>query len=154
MGTINGMGTMYYGWCHNEDGTAEATKWFVFIFLPIIPLKTHKLQLLHNPDDEKTVSPTQVLGAILPHKEISDSYTILEVLPLNWNSVIKTYAKAFIGMPLLLGVPLAIIILIFKLIKNYDSISFWFINIGILVWIGYAFAAIATIFHRSRGGRK
>jgi len=38
MTTTNGIGTTFYDWSKREDGSAEATDWFVVFFLPVFPL--------------------------------------------------------------------------------------------------------------------
>lgn len=38
MATINGFGTTRYDWSKRDDGSADATEWFVVFFLPVFPL--------------------------------------------------------------------------------------------------------------------
>jgi len=51
MSTVNGFGTLYYGWRARPDGTAEATRWFVAAFFPVIPLYQHRIRVLNTRDD-------------------------------------------------------------------------------------------------------
>ena len=32
MSTLNGFGTLFYGWRHQADGTATATRWLNFLW--------------------------------------------------------------------------------------------------------------------------
>ncbi len=99
MGTINGFGTTYYGWQHREEGKAEAAKWFVVLFLPVFPIKRHLLRILRDPDSEPTVSAKEFVQVISPHKEIRDYFHVLEELPLDKQSVLKTLFKAYLLLP-------------------------------------------------------
>ncbi len=45
MSTLNGIGTLYYDWQANHDSTANATRWFVVFFLPVIPLQRVRLRV-------------------------------------------------------------------------------------------------------------
>ena len=44
MSTINGIGTKFLGECeHHADGSYIATRWFTFVYLPVIPLYSARI---------------------------------------------------------------------------------------------------------------
>lgn len=156
MSTISGFGTMFYGWQHAEDGTAEVTQWAVALFLPVFPIKSLRIKMLNDPDAEPVVSVGSVLIAASPHKELQDSYQVIERLPLRRDSVLRTLARAYLLLPLLLFAPLPLILLLGWALQSWKSTDWFLYLMGILLcsWAGYFFAAIATVIHRARGGRK
>lgn len=75
--TVNMIGTTYYGMRILPDGTYITTKWFVFIYVPIIP-----------------VASVRVLEASPPHGGVGfygQSMTVQRV-PLDKGMVFKMYA--------------------------------------------------------------
>ncbi|MDR2407559.1 MAG: hypothetical protein LBE13_05555, partial [Bacteroidales bacterium] len=75
---INGIGTRLYGHADEQsDGTYTATKWVVFIFIPIIPLRSYRVfskedgvlsteyQLMPIPLDKKQVLKTYLITAAI-----------------------------------------------------------------------------------------
>ena len=57
MSTVNGFGTLYYGWKARPDGTAEATRWIVAALFPVIPLCRHRIRVLNTRDERAVVLP-------------------------------------------------------------------------------------------------
>ena len=76
MFTFNGIGTRLYGKAKQDNGTYIATKWIVFLFIPLIPLASYIVL-----DWENT-------GIF------SRNYELLKT-PLNWKQIGKTYLIAF-----------------------------------------------------------
>lgn len=87
---------MYYGWSHSSDGTATATKWITAVWLPIVPLKRHRLRVLTDFDENNIESSAG--GLIISQV---DTYRLLGTLSLSSREVIGTYLKTFVGLPLL-----------------------------------------------------
>jgi hypothetical protein len=86
MFSINGIGTSLYGKSKVEsDGSYIATKWFIFLLLPIVPLGSYRVQR-----GETTFSATALIG--LPGA--NTKYKMLPV-PLNWNQIIQTYLAVY-----------------------------------------------------------
>lgn len=86
MFSINGIGTSLYGKSEVESsGSHVATKWFVFLFLPIVPLGSYRVQR-----GETTSSATALVG--LPGA--NTQYKMLPV-SLNWKQIIQTYLAVY-----------------------------------------------------------
>jgi len=160
MATVNGIGTVFYGWHHNPDGTATVTKWAVLFWLPLIPVGRYRIRMLNDPDSEPAVTGKGVVMAALGGGAVCDYYDILERLPLDWSSILTTYAKAYIGLPILLSVPAVLAgLVLWGLVRlevlDREGDVFMYVTVGVmLVYMGYFFSVLATILHRSRGGRK
>lgn len=89
--SINGVGTIYYGRRDAGDGFIITTRWFIILFLPIIPLGSFRRYEFRNFSGDVRVSDARF-------KEI----TRLCPVPLDRRMVARTYAMAF-------GIVLAII---------------------------------------------
>ena len=73
MSTLNGIGTKFLGACeHHADGSHIATRWFTFVYLPVIPL-----------------SSARIFG-IEPESALSATYHYAK-LPMHWPQVMRTY---------------------------------------------------------------
>lgn len=114
MSTLNGFGTLYYGWRHSQDGTATATKWFAISWVPVIPLYREHLRVLTDfKKDHKNIK-AELGGLVVGHV---DRYQILKRLPLLVREVAITLAKTYLGLPALL-VGLAIfLVLVMKVLQ-------------------------------------
>jgi hypothetical protein len=76
-GSLNGIGTTFYGKREvGPDGSYVATKWFIFLLLPIIPIGSYRVL----PNVPKINFLTQIT-----------SYSRFEKVPLNKKQVIYTY---------------------------------------------------------------
>jgi hypothetical protein len=76
-GSLNGIGTSLYGKRDIEpDGSYVATKWFIFLLLPIIPISSYRIL----PNAPKMNFLTQVTN-----------YSKFEKVPFNIRQVINTY---------------------------------------------------------------
>ena len=77
--TINAIGTTYYGKRDLQpDGSYVTTEWVVFLFVPLIPLRSRRL----------IRDPGQDVNAVLV---TSQGYLVLERIPLHVNQVLSTY---------------------------------------------------------------
>jgi hypothetical protein len=77
--SINGIGTRYYGASSpGMDGSVITTKWFAFIFIPIVPLSSFRV--IRETKGDKFL----IFG-------YSSAYLIVEKLPIQWKQVFKTY---------------------------------------------------------------
>lgn len=88
--SFNGIGTTYYGKRDfAADGSYVTTEWFVFIWLPIVPLRSLRVQ--------ESGSESRLLGW-------ADTYRVLSVTSPNVRQVLFTYgfvASFAIGVYLL-----------------------------------------------------
>lgn len=83
--TFNGIGTTYYGKDKvNKDQSYITTEWFVFFYLPVIPLRSYRL--LPNQAADSNI--------IVYNKS---SFLILEKLPIQWSQVLFTYATVILS---------------------------------------------------------
>ena len=81
MSTVNGTGTMFYGWQppRRADRTRYATQWFVLFYLPIVPLARYKVRILSDRAKEGFFG-----GA-------TDHYELLERTELDWSEILMTW---------------------------------------------------------------
>lgn len=83
--TLNGIGTTFYGKRDfHRDGTYVTTEWIVFLYIPLIPIRSLRVKYLGP-------VPFRVLPGT------SDSYAIRERTALNLRQVIYTYGYV-VGM--------------------------------------------------------
>lgn len=83
MSTINGFGTKYYGQRDFEsDGSHITTKWFVFAFIPVVPMGSARVRILDAVSIPFLIStPTEL--------------EIIEELPTNWVQALYIYLYVF-----------------------------------------------------------
>ena len=140
MATINGTGTLYWGWRHSADGTAIATRWFAILWMPIIPLYRQRVRVLTN---FETGQPTHPAG--LGVVELTD-YEDLGRLPLSFSEVAVTMAKTYLGLPLILLGPLAVTGLFMLLVAKVSQVLTGDRNVGNetipMIFTGIAMLAI------------
>lgn len=87
--TINGVGTQYQGTRWLPDGTYITTKWFVFIFVPIIPLGSYRVL-----DASARYGSTALSGQSLR----------LQKVPLDVGMVMRVYAVMATVIIALIGI--------------------------------------------------
>lgn len=82
MRTINGIGTTLYGKSeiNPNDKSYIATKWYVFLGLPIVPLKSYRV--IYKGSGKSVFFGT------------STDYQMLSV-PMNMSQILKTYALVY-----------------------------------------------------------
>jgi hypothetical protein len=79
---INGIGTTLLGvGSQDEHNVAIATRWFTFVYLPVIPLARLKVQFL-------------------PHQGGGFSFRIIEKLPFDAGEIARGYFNGWIATPL------------------------------------------------------
>jgi hypothetical protein len=159
MSTINGFGTMRYDWIHREDGTSEATTWFVMAFLPILPLKRESVMVVSDglaPASSVGLA-SSALGAVAGvSKGFASRVAVLERRPMRWGGVLRTYLAGFVAVPLLaFGVPLAIVFGGLKLVEACgikDTTIGDLAMISVLIFgVGWMAVCIAKVLDRSAG---
>lgn len=96
MYSVMGVGKTLYGKREvAADGSYIATKWFIYIFLPIFPLGSYRVW---RGETSNTTIPFMTVGA-------STQYRMVEV-PLNRSQVIWTYLFSY-GVPIVAILALA-----------------------------------------------
>ena len=101
MTTINGIGTKLYGKKKiASDGSYQAIKWFVFIYMPIFPLKTYR------------VLEMQSFSSLNQEKDKAIEY---KMFPINFDIIqaLRTFTTFWIGLILVLTI--LFILVIYKL---------------------------------------
>lgn len=80
--TINGCGTEYYGRRDQEsDGSYITTEWIVFLFLPLMPIGSYRVQLLKS-------------------EMMNSEYSVWKV-PLQWRQILNVYLADMLLLGLL-----------------------------------------------------
>ena len=145
MSTINGIGTLHYGWKHLSDGTAHATKWFVVMFFPVVAIRRDHLRVLEPPAESAR-------RAWLSHFEL------LGHVPLSIGSVLKTYFKAYVVVPVILIAPVLLIRCIKsvapELIEEFEVKIVSLMNLSPALALFYWPIVISWILDRAKGRRK
>ena len=98
MATVNGLGTVRYDWCRRQDGTAEATLWFVIFFFPIAPLRREHLRVVGT-EYERTGFINTLAAFCGVGSGWKTQIDLLGRVPNPAWRVILTYLKGFIGVP-------------------------------------------------------
>jgi hypothetical protein len=121
MSTINGCGTMFYGWRHSTP-QSTATKWFTLLYLPIIPLSRYALKPTTDFTREKFVkSAGQAAAALVGYGSRTDNYLVHGNTPLNWAEVLLTYARAYLLLPVLMLWPFMLVYLMRQLTGTHPE---------------------------------
>jgi len=154
MSTLNGFGTLYYGWRHASDGTATATKWFAISWLPVIPIERHHLRVLTDFSNQKQSIKSELGGFVVSQ---TDHYQILEKTPISAKEVGVTYAKAYVGLPSMLFGPMLAVILLMGAIKAFgievrpETPAFNVFLVGVfLAFANFLYQSVKAI-RRARG---
>lgn len=86
MYSLNGVGTRLYGKRDiNPDGSYIATKWFIFLLLPIFPLGSYRVWR-----GSTTATAAPFIGAKTRYK--------MEKIKLNWEQVLITYLVIWVSI--------------------------------------------------------
>jgi hypothetical protein len=155
MSTINGFGTLYCGWRHFDDGTATATKWVALSWVPIFTLYKERLKVLSNFSSGHAELRSELGGLVVSQV---DRYEIIERLPISGREVLLTYAKTYLGLPILLFGSILLGFILFLLVplklgvevKPGDSTFSLFIGSVFLSLINILIQSIRCI-RRARG---
>jgi hypothetical protein len=138
---------MYYGWRHAPDGTSEATEWITLCFLPLVPLRRHRLRVLTDFASEPRWTDTQV-----------NRFEILERSPLRFGESLRTYAKAYVLLPVVLLAPTSLYYLLVLLVRTRPEWreEAWplYVAVGLgAAHLGYIFVVVLATIKRARGFR-
>ncbi len=101
LSTINGVGTLNYGWQACEDGTAIGTTWIVIGFFPLVPIRRQRVRILPPPG-------AKVSDLFMP-VGFRAQMQIVETLPFDYRAILRTYLKAFVLVPILLALTLLVL---------------------------------------------
>lgn len=140
MSTYGGFGSLYYGWRHRPDGTSTATKWLAVFYIPVVPLRRDHVKVLTDFENDRIGVQSLAGGLLGTALTQTDYFQVLERLPLSFSEVGLTYAKTFLGLPLLMAFPYGVFLLVAKLIGPdlFDS------DIGKQVAMGISFVCLAN----------
>lgn len=127
---FNGIGTTLLGvGPQDNDGVADATVWFTFLWLPIIPLQRYKVKFLGSKRERVT-------------------FNLLEKESLVASEVLKTYVLGLVAVPLITLGPIVIAIReVWDMLGFPESIHIPF-GIAAIVWSGISILAIQTHLDR------
>lgn len=115
MSTINGIGTMFYGWRGLGTPASTATRWVTFLYLPIVPLARFELSPVTDFEREKFLSsPGAVAAALVGYASRTDAFRVARKLPLSFPEVVGNYLKAYVGLPLAVAWP-ALLLVAFRM---------------------------------------
>lgn len=159
MSTVNGWGTMFYGWRHAPDAPSTATRWFTAFYLPVLPLSRHRLTATTDFDREHlAASPSDVALAMVGNASRTDTFAMDAKLPLNLPEVLMTYLKAYVALPLLMAWPWLLAVLarqMFGVHPEWEEKA-WFMP-AIIVFVGVALINAIVVpmwaIQRARGHR-
>lgn len=154
VGTYNGIGTRLLGWRHHEDGTATATVWFTFFYLPLFPMGRWRVVSPTKNDFEPAFSMRQLLALIQPTKSLSTEYQFVEWLKISGQEVLLTYAYAYLWLPFKIFLPLWLIIHFTPWSDKNDGSMTSALVFGPLsmIWTGYVLVVLTRLLHQTRGG--
>ena len=107
MSTVNGCGTLFYGWRGLSTNKPAATKWLVLFYLPLFPLARYRLTPTTDFAREKFAkSAAEIAAALVGYGSRTDAYTIHAKEPIAFLEVLSTYVKAYVALPFLIVWPL------------------------------------------------
>jgi hypothetical protein len=118
MRTFNGIGTMLYGWRHEPDGTAFATKWFVLGYVPVIPLKRYHLRVLTDLRQRERFVEVEKQGFFGGTPVQKTQYEIHRELTLSPRDILRTLGRTFLLGPVLMLWPAFLMALFFRLMDR------------------------------------
>jgi hypothetical protein len=83
MSTFNGFGTKYYGKARRIGDTFVVTEWITALYLPIIPLCSHRVRKI-----------SQKAFTVIVYSSVNTQYEVVENIPLNLNlgQVFRTWS--------------------------------------------------------------
>ena len=158
MGTINGCGTMFYGWDH-ENEYSTANKWVTLFYFPVIPFARFRLKPLTDFEKEKFFSsPGDFAAAIVGYGSRTDLFQVKETLPLDGRSILITYVRAYLLLPLLMAWPVLLVIAVRNILAVHPEWenTVWFSPV-LITFVGIIiFNSIAVpmwAIQRARGYR-
>jgi hypothetical protein len=152
MSTVNGIGTMFYGWRFVNEDTAFATEWFTVLYLPLIPLKRCKVNVPERRKPETIASWRSLVGIVTWSPSFSDRYVVVECTPLSIREVATTYLKAFLLLPSAIVAPLFLMLASRPHLDIEHNDTHFYLSIGMfLAWVVYGVCLLAHLLHKARG---
>lgn len=157
LASVNGVGTGFRSWSHNEDGTSEAIVWFCILYIPVFPIAQYRLVIVSDLENEAKISAGQIAQGLSPVKRLSTEYSILGKCRIDANKVMKTYFFSYLLMPIFLILPFFLLGKLTVAAKesygesSVQEIACFF---SFFIWLAVDFAILAQMLHRSRGARK
>jgi len=160
MGTVQGFGTRFYGWRHQADGTAFATKWIAGFFLPVFPLSRFHLRVLTDftAKEPVFVVPNEGFFAGSPIGRQVDHYELLERTPLVPGEIARTLILAYVLGPVLMAWPFGLFPLLGAILdsrpgwKESNAALYALVPLMMLT-LGNAIAVPLIALRRTRGFR-
>ena len=151
MDNFMGCGTRFLNWHHYDDHSSVATRWVTMFFLPLMPVSRHRLIVYTDPSDSGN---TQVGGlpGVVTTFQMNDRFQILENLPIVRGEVMRTWLFAYVVMPVVLVLPVAILL---PWSWNTDLDSMWQVLVVMVGWMFYGLlyfpGFLAHQLHKTRG---
>ncbi len=133
MNTFNGIGTTIFGKTDiRQDGSFVATKWFILLLLPIIPLGSYRVHAVSN---TAYINPLYSLVGFFGSKK----QFILEKVNLNKKQVLRTYLFSY-------GILGAFALFIYLITRIPDSAWNTILQYPIFIIIGLMLFALAIFY--------
>jgi hypothetical protein len=137
--TFNGLGTMYYGWRHQDDGTATATKWFVVVWVPVVPLARYRLRVVTDFQKKEPFMEVKRDGFLAGAAAVQRTeYQLLQKVPLVLTEVLSTYVWTYLVGPILMAWP----VLVFWALDAYLNRHPQFRQENWVLYVGLALAVL------------
>lgn len=149
--TVNGFGTGLRGWNHQDDGTAFATSWVLFSYLPILPLRRYHVRVLTDFQNEPFVPAPADGGRFSLGISWREPIEVLGRLPLSWREIGLTVLRAYVLVPLLCAWPLLVGVPILGLVSAGRRAPTSWVNAIVLVSIANVLVVLLAAARRMRG---
>ncbi|GGW58638.1 hypothetical protein GCM10010503_39660 [Streptomyces lucensis JCM 4490] len=138
MSTWNGFGTTYRGFSYpNRDGSHHATQWAVLLFLPVIPLRRHRLTVGDSSYTQYGNGSTSVTH-----------YAVHEETPLVGGEILRTYLTWWVIGPLIVFGPPALALVLVG--DGIGFMTYFLLLASCVAWCIWVGAAIEKRNRRER----
>ena len=87
--------------------SSSATKWLAVFYIPLGPLGRYRLKVLTDFGRERTRVRATPVGVLVSQE---NRFDIVERTALSWSEILKTYAKTFVGLPILMVGPYLVLL--------------------------------------------
>jgi hypothetical protein len=145
--TFQGIGTRFYGQREFEpDGSYITTKWFVFLYVPIIPLRSLRV-IDQGAGDYKVMLPPVVMGS-------SVRYAVLQETSPNPPQVLSIYGFVLLCAAWFVGLMWFMRVMMDSLLPKYFSERpLAFTAIIVTVWATFIIPVLLPRILRSHAKR-
>jgi hypothetical protein len=156
MRTLNGIGTMLYGWRHQTDGTAFATKWFVLGYVPLIPLRRYHLRVVTDLRKKESFIQTETEGFLAGTPVQKTHYEIHRDLALSPRDILRTLGRTYLLGPVLMLWPALLMALFSRFMdrnpqwRDYDWPLFAVLGLVVILFANILTVALIAL-RRARG---